>query len=149
MRICPLHHLCGAAAAGTAASLPFRAPKKPRRVEEITVLLIRSDAGWLLTKRREKGLLAGLWTPVILPDVSAAGAEDALASVLPTAEIRNLEVLPPSKHLFTHIEWRMSGWQISVAGTPCAPENCVWIPPQDMNSVAIPSAFRAYKQILR
>jgi len=146
---CPLRHLCGAAAAGTAAALPFRAPKKPRRVEEITVLLIRSEAGWLLTKREEKGLLAGLWQPLTLTDFSSGTAEAALAAIFPEAEIRNAQPLAPSKHLFTHIEWRMSGWLIELAGTPQTPENCVWAAPGDMDSYAIPSAFRAYKKILR
>ncbi len=145
---CPLRHLCGAAAAGTAAALPFRAPKKPRRVEEITVLLIRSDAGWLLTKREEKGLLAGLWQPITLPG-SADTPVSALADVLPDATLTDAQSLAASKHLFSHIEWRMSGWLITVSGTPSAPQNCVWAAPADMDRYAIPSAFRAYKTILR
>ena len=145
---CPLRHLCGAAAAGTAAALPFRAPKKPRRVEEITVLLIRSDAGWLLTKREEKGLLAGLWQPITLPGIAETPAS-ALAAVLPGAALADAQPLAASKHLFSHIEWRMSGWLITVDGTPDAPENCVWVSSADMDEYAIPSAFRAYKTILR
>ena len=145
---CPLQHLCGAAAAGTAAALPFRALKKPRRVEEITVLLIRSDAGWLLTKREEKGLLAGLWQPITPASVSAS-PEEALAAVLPDAALADAQPLQASKHLFSHIEWRMSGWLITVNGSPGAPANCVWASPAEMDRYAIPSAFRAYKTILR
>ena len=145
---CPLRHLCGAAAAGTAAALPFRSPKKPRRVEEITVLLIRSETGWLLTKREEKGLLAGLWQPVTISD-SVDTPASALAAVLPAGAITDVQPLAASRHLFSHIEWRMSGWLITVDGTPAAPENSIWVSPADMDKYAIPSAFRAYKSILR
>ena len=143
---CPLARLCAAREAGSAAALPAKAPKKPRRVEEITVLLIRCDAGWLLSRREEKGLLAGLWQPMILADTPMPDACAALESVLPGAALRSAELLAPSKHLFSHIEWRMHGWRIDVDGTPDAPAGCVWA--GSMEEYAIPNAFRAYKGIL-
>ncbi len=143
---CPLASLCAANTAGSAASLPAKAPKKPRRVEDVTVLLIHSEAGWLLSKREEKGLLAGLWQPMILMDSPISDAQSALESLLPGSLPLHTEELKPSKHLFSHIEWRMHGWQIEISGTPTAPVGCVWA--KSMEEYAIPNAFRAYKGIL-
>ena len=143
---CPLSSLCAACHAGSAAALPAKAPKKPRRIEDVTVLLIRSDEGWLLSKREEKGLLAGLWQPMIRINDSVSNAEEALQQILPEAKAERMQELKPSKHLFSHIEWRMHGWQIDVAGTPSAPTGCVWA--KSMADYAIPNAFRAYKGIL-
>ena len=62
---CPLAHLCQARAAGTALSLPRKAAPKARRIEPVTLAVVRSPAGVLLQQRPEKGLLAGLWQPVL------------------------------------------------------------------------------------
>ena len=57
---CPLSHLCAAHAAGTALTLPRKAAPKARRIEPVTLALVRSPEGVLLQQRPEKGLLAGL-----------------------------------------------------------------------------------------
>ena len=62
---CPLAHLCQARAAGTSLSLPRKAAPKARRIEPVTLAVVRSPAGVLLQQRPEKGLLAGLWQPVL------------------------------------------------------------------------------------
>ena len=63
-------------------------------------------------------------------------------------------VLPakPSKHIFTHIEWRMTAWRISAkADLPLSlPEDFALVKLQELSSdsvsfLALPSAFRAYR----
>ena len=66
---CPLAHLCAAYAAGTAITLPRKAAPKARRIEPVTLALVRSPEGVLLQQRPEKGLLAGLWE---FPNVEGA-----------------------------------------------------------------------------
>ena len=48
---CPLAHLCQARAAGTALSLPRKAAPKARRIEPVTLAVVRSPAGVLLQQR--------------------------------------------------------------------------------------------------
>ena len=62
---CPLAAVCRARAAGTAPELPQKAAPKPRRMEPVTLALLESPAGFLLQQRPAKGLLAGLWQPVL------------------------------------------------------------------------------------
>ncbi len=59
--ICPWRDPCQARAAGTAASLPAKTPKKPKPVRYgIVYLGQRSDGAWLLERRPDKGLLGGM-----------------------------------------------------------------------------------------
>ena len=70
---CPLAALCAARAAGTALELPRKAAPKARRVEPVTVVLAEDAEGrFLLQQRPGKGLLAGLWQPLLWEGTSSA-----------------------------------------------------------------------------
>ncbi len=138
---CPLAALCGAFAAGTAASLPAKSPKKPRRIEPVTALLVRSPKGWLLEKRPPSGLLKNMWQPWTVE--AEADAEALLREKIPGARIE--KELPPAKHIFTHIEWHIRAYLATSEDAPDLP-GFVWA--DDMTVYAIPNAFKAYKEIL-
>ena len=99
---CPCREFCLGHKNGTAEGLPVKSPKKQRRVEEKTLFILSCDGRYALTKRREEGLLAGLWQ---FPDVAGKlELSEALLKVeemgLKTKEIyRQVE----KKHIFTHI----------------------------------------------
>ena len=141
---CPLKELCLARREGREEELPRRSPKKERRIEEKTVLLLRCGERYAL-RRREKGLLAGTWEFPNLPGkqdaqrVRAALAEQGL----PAEEIRPCG---ESKHVFTHVEWHMTGYTAVVSAQS---GECEWKTPEEIRAgCAIPTAFKAYlKQI--
>ena len=58
---CPLRSLCLAERNGLIGEIPYKAPKKPRRIEERTILLIESGDRIAIQKRPEKGLLASMY----------------------------------------------------------------------------------------
>ncbi|MBY6056548.1 A/G-specific adenine glycosylase [Leisingera daeponensis] len=59
--ICPWRNPCAARAAGTAAELPKKAPKKPKPIRHGIVYLAEAANGtWLLERRPDKGLLGGM-----------------------------------------------------------------------------------------
>ena len=63
---CPLASLCEARRAGTALELPHKAAPKARRIEPVTVVLAEdAEERFLLQQRPPKGLLAGLWQPLL------------------------------------------------------------------------------------
>ncbi|MBQ7334734.1 MAG: A/G-specific adenine glycosylase [Clostridia bacterium] len=147
---CPLADRCAAYAAGSAAYLPIRGEKKPRRIRKITILLVRCGDKWLLARRPEGGLLSGLWQPFLFEeDVTEDEAISRLRDFLPGIHVEASAPLPPSRHLFSHIEWQMSGWSLSLAGDlPALPEGYAWAGEEDMENHAIPGAFKAYKPLL-
>ena len=151
---CPWGKLCKARAAGTALQLPVKARPKARRLVPVGVALVESPAGWLLHRRPETGLLAGLWEPPLWEDetfADAAAMQRALVEKgIDTAAAWGSEVLtsplPKAKHIFTHLEWHMSGWQF-FAPAQSLPEGYVWATAQQLeDTYTLPGAFKTYKK---
>ncbi len=154
--VCPLRALCRAAADGSYDRIPVRAPKKAKRIEEKLVLLLCDENGrFLLRRRPENGLLAGLWE---FPTLALSEGINALAldgrarafaaenGLLPAESL----ALPPARHLFTHIEWRMQGIFLNVKQEKTLPDGWCFADPGELRSrYAIPSAFRAYLSVAR
>ncbi len=137
--VCPLSRLCLARERGEQAALPFRSPKKPRRVEERTVLLLECAGKYAVRRRDEKGLLAGMWE---FPNTDGFLSAGEILSHLREDGLEPLYIEPwgEAKHLFTHVEWHMKGFYIS-----CARKSApfLWqIPRYLRGEYAIPSAFR-------
>ena len=147
---CPLAHLCQARAAGTALSLPRKAAPKARRIEPVTLAVVRSPAGILLQQRPEKGLLAGLWQPVLWENetLTPDEARARLAALGVTCTPDAAKALRPAKHIFSHIEWQMQGY-LFAADTQPAPAGSVWASPEQLAAeYTLPGAFKAYKKLL-
>jgi len=146
---CPLARLCQARAAGTALSLPQKAAPKARKLEDLTVALVESPAGFLIQQRPEKGLLAGLWQPLLWE--GAAMTAEQLPSALTALGIHGVtevKPIPKAKHIFSHIEWRMTGYTVTVKAQP-APDGCIWATREQLQTeYTLPGAFKAYKKRL-
>ena len=145
---CPLARLCAARAAGTALELPHKAAPKPRRIEPVTLALVESPAGFLLQQRPGKGLLAGLWQPVLWENETLS-AEEILARLqamgLDTCGTTP-EALPAAKHIFSHIEWHMGGIGLQVPAQ-AAPADCIWASREALKTTyTLPGAFKAYRR---
>ena len=139
--ICPCKGFCLGYREGTAETLPVKSPKKQRRVEDKTVFLLSCDGKYALCRRPETGLLAGLWQ---FPDMTGKlTVEQALVEVermgLKPREIcRQVE----KKHIFTHVEWHMTGVYVEVA-EPAGEYR--WFTETQINEqAALPTAYRQF-----
>lgn len=141
---CPLVALCEGHLQGIAETLPFKKPKPPRRVEARTIFVLEQEGRLALRRRPPKGLLASLWE---LP-----GAEGHLDDAGVVAAVRalgfepvRLYPLPPVKHIFTHVEWRMNGWRVQLA--PGKSGALTWATRAELqDKYPLPSAFRPFLQ---
>ena len=100
--ICPWRVPCKARAAGTAADLPRKEPKKPKPTRYGFVYLARSTSGnWLLERRPDKGLLGGMlaWTGSDWTEAPASNPPFACDWQELNAEVR---------HTFTHFHLILS-----------------------------------------
>ena len=143
---CPLSLLCAAAREGRQAELPVRNPKTTRRVEERTVLVIRTPDGRVAIRQRpDKGLLAGLYEfPCLDGHQNEADVRAYLEGL--GLSVSTLTLLPAAKHLFTHIEWRMVGFAVDISLPSALPEAWILATPQELDDkYAIPSAYAAYR----
>ena len=140
---CPLAALCRGRAAGRAEQLPVKPAKKPKPELAFTVAVVRGPQGVLLQKRPERGLLAGLWQPLLLEGALAPPQlADALAALgLPAC---SLQPLGAAKHVFTHKVWRMQGY-LARTDACALPDRCVWATAEQLETAyPVPSAFAAF-----
>ena len=135
---CPARARC-ASKGGAWKQFPVRAPKKVRRQERWTVFLLRRGDVIALRKRPDAGLLASLWE---FPNVQG--------HLTPEQAIRQAEIwkLEPHEllwearrtHIFTHMEWDMRVYTLSVRASGA---DFVWAGENELEqSYSLPSAFR-------
>ena len=127
---CPWQGLCRAHLSGRESEFPVRAEKRARKQETLGVFVLEYGGKFALERRGDKGLLAGLWQ---FPVLSADKNPEDFGSVLKAKK---------AKHIFTHIEWNMTGYLVSAREEFA---QYVWKTPQEiLRSYAIPSAFSAF-----
>lgn len=147
--ICPLKEQCLAGMHETWTEYPFKKSAKPRRIENRTVLLLLDGAHTAVRKRPKKGLLAGLYEFPNLPGVLSEKEALLEAEKLGVTPL-HIQALPPYKHIFSHVEWHMTGYAIRIAGNDVEnpKEKDAGLIFADAESAAekyaIPSAFAAY-----
>ena len=138
---CPCNEICLGFRNGTAESLPVKSPKKQRRQEKRTVLLLRCDDRFALEKRPDKGLLAGLWQfPNVTGHLTTRQALEQVETWGLTPRDIYKEVY--KTHIFTHIQWNLKGIYLEVSE---ALEQFQWFTASEINSqTALPTAFRQF-----
>ena len=143
---CPLESLCLAKRHGLLDSIPYKAPKKPRKIEEKTVLLICSSKKAAIRKRPDQGLLASLYE---FPNTDHYLTADEAREYLEKEQgvtVESVEPLGNAKHIFSHVEWHMNGYLVQ---TDQIPGQYLAVERQELqNRYAIPNAFQAYYQKL-
>ena len=141
---CPCREFCGGALHGTAERFPVKSPKKEKRVEEKTVLILSCDGRYALRKRPDEGLLAGLWEFPNVPgklEVAAALAQAESFGLRPREVYRQVE----RKHIFTHIRWEMRGVYMEVAEPG---GDFTWLTAREIEEeAALPTAFRQFWEV--
>lgn len=143
--VCPLSGVCEAYKNETQTLFPVRGKKAARKTEQKIVLLLTCDGRMTLCRRKNSGLLAGLWefpntdapgdaSPS--PEVAAAFAESLGAKAL------DLKSQTAYTHIFTHKTWNMTAFLFSCAALPADLPS--FTPEEILNTVALPSAFRPF-----
>ncbi len=153
--VCPWADRCAAHACGREQELPVLPPKKRRQIEEKTVLLIYYDQKLALRKRPDQGLLAGLYEFPNAPGKLSQEEVLRFAGTLGFTAVR-LQKLPAAKHIFTHREWHMTGWQVLAdewepfaSGAPREHELFLATARELDEVYSVPSAFAKYQKEIR
>lgn len=143
--LCPLALLCLARERNEIDVLPVRSPKKSRRIENRTVLLLHCQGRYAICQRKEKGLLAKLWE---FPNFNGKFTREEAEKLCREKgmAVLSLSFCGEAKHIFTHIEWHMTGFFLEIKSPSSA---YLWKTPEELDTqFAIPSAFQFYiKQI--
>ena len=150
---CPWESVCQAHREDRVRDYPVKEQKKPRRVEERVVFLIEWEGRYLLHKRGKKGLLADLWE---LPNLEGEYTLEKAREEIMSRGICDyiLEPLGQGKHIFSHVEWHMTGYRVRLLSMTEKlrqvleqDENWVMVTGKELEeSYALPSAFDRYKR---
>lgn len=182
---CPVSDLCEARIQNRIAEFPVKSGKPRRKIEKKTVLVLLQSASGTSTspasrvaagdpasgmqyraalrRRPDTGLLAGLWE---FPNYEGTLSEEEVRKILKASGLRTDSVtkLKNAKHIFSHIEWEMTGYLAFVepAGNPAVPNPGTAESVQEYGAagfhwagidqlekqLTLPSAFKEYFQIL-
>lgn len=141
---CPLKKECMAKKKNLWDAIPYRSSLKERKIVNRTLLILRDGDSFLLHKRADKGLLAGLYEFV--------GIDDHITEKQALQEVQKLGAmpvrithLPQGKHIFSHLEWHMQAYEIQVEQMEdIKMDCCILANKKELASLAIPSAFKTY-----
>lgn len=137
--LCPVARHCLALREDAVPDFPRKRAPVAKKQQDWTILLLYAN-GLPLVRRRPRGLLGGLYEFVA---VEGHYDRDALPQALAGLDFGGVEIaerLPDSKHVFTHLVWRMQGWRGECASWPAD-----YTPAADVDALAFPSALRAYR----
>ncbi|SHO52602.1 A/G-specific DNA-adenine glycosylase [Anaerocolumna xylanovorans DSM 12503] len=157
---CPLMHLCQAFKNRTEDKIPVKKEKKPRKIQERTVFLLESGGRYVLNKREKKGLLAGMMEfPGVDEKLSPLMAEEYLTGL--GYAIEGFIPLGEAKHIFSHVEWHMTGYLVHVREIVAEDSRSyrkdkeesktvpVWALKREIEEIySLPSAFDYYRKFI-
>lgn len=143
---CPWESFCIARERGCMTQYPKKTPKKARRIEYKTILVLQDGQKTALRKRPSKGLLAGMYEfPWLEGICDEAGVLAYLKRIgLQAIHIKRLE---DSKHIFSHKEWHMTGYAIRVDELERSQDRSglLFVDKEETQEhYAIPAAYAAY-----
>lgn len=143
---CPLQKQCEGHAAGRETELPKKAEKKERRIEKKTILVFRQGEKIGIRQRPADGLLAGMWEfPALEGQLSLNQMKQWVVDQnLPGAVVKRLKA---GKHIFSHVEWHMKGYEIILpeGQTQDVVSELMWCERQELaDKYPVPIAFHIF-----
>lgn len=141
---CPLVGLCLGRLHGKESLLPVRENKTKKRTEKRVVLVIKAGDRYVVRKRSSEKLLHNLFE---FPNQRGEFEADDIPGLLPAAmvsSVASVRCLGEAKHIFSHLIWEMTGYEILLDTLPEA-EGFLWATSSELRErYALPSAFQAF-----
>lgn len=143
---CPLYGICLTGKNGWWKEIPVKSPAKARKIEEKTVFVIKYHGKTAIRRRPAKGLLASLYE---FPNVEGKLTREQIPAALGVEEalIDRVEEFPPAKHIFSHVEWHMTGYRVELKDCIKPPLDCFMADENQLQETyALPGAFDPFKK---
>lgn len=136
---CPLNIGCQAYKNNTWKKYPAKKEKAKRKIIDKTVLILCTDEKIAVRKRKDTGLLAGMWE---FPNIDKKMRSVEIKSWLQeqNIDVIHIEKQKEVKHIFTHLEWHMHCYKVK-----CSPKenDYAWVAMEQLNQeIPLPTAFR-------
>ena len=144
-KICPWRCQCKAFQNGLQGLIPARQDKKSKPKRYGIVFWVKHrDAGILMKKRPNKGLLGGM---VVVPSTEWVGKKWSTKDAQNTAPFKtNWRPLPGViKHTFTHFHLELSILAANVSKIGDT-DDFIWIRPEKMHEIPLPTVMKKVVQ---
>lgn len=142
---CPVKGWCRAHAEGRERELPVKKKAAPRRIEKRTIVIFRDGETRGIRKRPDTGLLAGLYE---LPGLEGHLSREEVLEYSKSIGLAPIRIQPlgEAKHVFSHVEWHMTGYQVQVdeLEKSCNADMIFARPEEIQKRYPIPAAFEKY-----
>ena len=145
---CPWQEFCAARREESWRTIPVKSRAKARRTEERTILIIRDGDKIVLRERPKKGLLAGLYE---FPNIPGRLSQTEALRAVREWNLHPLHIsrLEDAKHIFSHVEWHMTGYMIRVDSLTRENAGLLFVETAEAEEkYPIPSAFAAYTKYM-
>lgn len=146
-RECPLENICLAKELDRQRDYPVKQKPKARRIEERTVFVFCDSDAVAVRKRKDRGLLAGMYE---FPNVEGRLSRKKVIEYGKSVGLTPVRIrkLPDAKHIFSHIEWRMTGYLILVDELEkINSTDMIFAGKEELkNSYPMPSAFESFME---
>lgn len=140
---CPLQDKCIAWKNGLVGQIPVREKRVNRKKEQKTVLVLEHGNKIAVVKRKEKGLLAGMYE---FPNSDKHLTIEEIDSLLKqwNLKIQEIRKIGEHKHIFSHVEWDMIGYAVKVDKKN---KRFIWVTQKQLEKeYPIPTAFDFFKK---
>ena len=141
---CPLALHCAALKEGLTDALPVKKKLPTRKICPRTLFILKKDGASALARREDKGLLAGMYE---IPSTDGHLDFDAAKKHLHFLgyTVESIKRLPDAKHIFTHLEWHMQAYLVTVQGEHPAH---TFYKKEALSALPLPGAFAAYRKYI-
>lgn len=142
---CPLSFTCQSYLHQTMQNFPCKKRENNRKIMEKTVVIFEYDRKYGIRKRENKGLLASMYEFYTLDQ------KLSLNELKQQFCLEKEEIIPlgNEKHIFSHLEWHMTGYVIKCQKKPDIV--LTWVSEEELkNRYSLPNAYLKYlKKFLR
>ena len=129
--------------------LPVKKKAAPRRIEKRTIVIFRDGETRGIRRRPDTGLLAGLYE---LPGLEGHLSQEEVLEYSRSIGLAPLRIQPlgEARHIFSHVEWHMIGYQIQVdeLEKSCSADMIFARAEEIQKRYPIPAAFEKYMRYI-
>ncbi|WP_373895383.1 A/G-specific adenine glycosylase [Virgibacillus natechei] len=138
--LCPVQDYCLAFAEGIEEELPVKSKaKKQKTIPYVSILIKNDNSEYVIEKRAEKGLLAGLWQFPMIP-INEIGWDNIENWILREygLEIKLNERKGKLKHVFSHIIWELEIYGANTQHQYIADERLRFVYKEELHAYPFP-----------
>lgn len=148
---CPVFDYCLARKEGVQEELPVKGKAKPPKPVSLLTAVVSQGDRYLIAKRPEQGLLAGLWEfPMVEEDAKLDEQEvlDAFLAKHVGIKVQNWKYAANVQHTFSHLQWNLDVYHAEYVSGELIMENTRFVDKQSLTEYAFSKAHDKIRSML-